>query len=78
MDEAHLASIPLFAELSRDERRRVAHWADEVDVPAGRHLVDEGEFGYEFFVIEEGTAEVARAGSPVAELGPGTSSGRLP
>ena len=77
MDELHLKDIPLFASLSKAERREVARHADEVDVSPGRDLVKEGDFAYEFFVIEDGTAEVRRGGDRVAELGPGDFLGEM-
>jgi CRP/FNR family transcriptional regulator, cyclic AMP receptor protein len=77
MDERRLNRIPLFACLSRRGRRRVAEIADEVDVPAGKALIPQGRFAYEFFVIEEGTAEVSRDGQPIAELGPGDFFGEM-
>jgi CRP-like cAMP-binding protein len=77
MDEAHLESIPLFAGLSRKERRMVAQRADEVDVEAGREIVREGDFPYEFFAIREGTAEVKRGEQHLAEIGPGDFFGEM-
>lgn len=77
MDEKRLASIPLFAGLSRKERRSVAQRADEVDLEAGREIVREGEYPYEFFAIEEGTAEVKRGDQHLAELGPGDFFGEM-
>ena len=77
MDEKALKSIPLFASLSKSERRQVASCTDEVEVPEGKVLVNEGDFAYEFFVIEEGTAGVLRAGERVAELGPGDFLGEM-
>jgi CRP/FNR family transcriptional regulator, cyclic AMP receptor protein len=77
MDPARLKSIPLFAALSDRERGQVARWADEVDVAEGKHLVDEGQFAYEFFVIEEGTAEVRHGEDTVASLGPGDFFGEI-
>lgn len=77
MDEKALKSIPLFASLSKSERRRVASYTDEVDVSAGSALVEEGAFAYEFFVIQEGTAEVRRDGQHVAQLGPGDFLGEM-
>ena len=53
-----MLSIPLFAGLSKKERQTIAQHADVLDFEEGRHLVREGEFPYEFFVLEEGTAEV--------------------
>jgi CRP-like cAMP-binding protein len=77
MDEARLGAVPLFAGLAKKERRRVAQRADEVDIQPGRHLVREGEFSYEFFVIEEGTAEVRRGDQYLDELGPGDFFGEM-
>lgn len=77
MDETRLKSIPLFADLSHHEREQVAQWADEVDVAEGKHLVEQGEFGYEFFVIEEGTAEVRRDNEKLAEIGVGDFFGEI-
>ncbi|MGH2746099.1 MAG: cyclic nucleotide-binding domain-containing protein [Thermoleophilaceae bacterium] len=77
MDEARLRSIPLFAGLGKKERKSVAQQADEVDVEPGRHLVREGEFAYEFFAIEDGTAEVRRGDQFLAELGPGEFFGEM-
>jgi CRP/FNR family transcriptional regulator, cyclic AMP receptor protein len=77
MDTARLKTIPLFASLSEREREQVAHWADEVDVAEGKHLIDEGQFGYEFFVIEEGNAEVRHGDQTIAQLGPGDFFGEI-
>ncbi len=71
VDEERLRTLPLFSSLSRKERQHVAQRADEVDVPEGRHLVDKGDFPYEFYVIEEGTAEVRDGDDRIADLGPG-------
>lgn len=77
MDPARLKTIPLFASLSEREREQVAHWADEVDVGEGKHLIDEGQFGYEFFVIEEGSAQVRHGDQTIAQLGPGDFFGEI-
>ena len=77
MDTKTLKSIPLFAALSKSELERVATCTDEVDVREGKILVREGTFAYEFFVIQEGTAEVLREGRHVAQLGPGDFLGEM-
>jgi CRP/FNR family cyclic AMP-dependent transcriptional regulator len=77
MDEAPLKSIPLFASLSDRERKQVAHWADEIDVAEGEHLVNLGAFAHEFFVILVGEAEVTREGQHIADLGPGDFFGEI-
>ncbi|HEX2127548.1 MAG TPA: cyclic nucleotide-binding domain-containing protein [Thermoleophilaceae bacterium] len=77
MDEARLASIDLFSSLSKRERSEIASRADELEILEGTHLVREGEFAYEFFVIEDGEAEVLRGGEHVASLGPGDFLGEI-
>lgn len=77
MDQRDVASIPLFAGLSKDDQKVVAQYADEVDVPAGTKLAQEGRFAYEFFAIQDGTAEVSREGVTIAELGPGDFFGEI-
>ncbi|MGH2793859.1 MAG: cyclic nucleotide-binding domain-containing protein [Actinomycetota bacterium] len=77
MDAKRLKTIPLFKELSDKELQRVAQLADEVEVPEGSHLADEGRFAHEFFVIEEGKADVVHDGKNLAELGPGDFFGEI-
>jgi CRP-like cAMP-binding protein len=77
MDADGLKAVPLFESLTEDQRHRVAQWADEVEVQAGYHLVDQGSFAHEFFVILEGTAEVTKDGQRLTELGPGDFFGEI-
>ena len=77
MDPNRLRSLPLFADLSDEELSEIATFAQEISVEAGRDLVREGDFSYEFMAIEEGEAEVTRHGEHVAELGPGDFFGEM-
>ena len=77
MDAERLKTLPLFEDLSNDERARIATWADEVDVKAGKHLVEQGAFPHEFMLIESGTAEVVHDGNRIADLGPGDFFGEM-
>jgi CRP/FNR family transcriptional regulator, cyclic AMP receptor protein len=77
MDVARLKAIPLFAEVSDDELATIAPFAEETQVPAGKALVKEGQFAYEFTAIEEGEAEVTRHGEHVADLGSGDFFGEV-
>jgi CRP/FNR family transcriptional regulator, cyclic AMP receptor protein len=77
VDEGRLKELDLFSGLSRRERKSLAQHADELDIPEGRQLVREGDFAYEFFVIESGRAEVVRDGEHVADLGPGDFLGEM-
>ena len=77
MDASRLRNVPLFASLSNRELERVARWTDEVDVPAGKHLMEQDALGYEFFVIEDGHAEVTQNGERIRLLGPGDFFGEI-
>jgi CRP/FNR family transcriptional regulator, cyclic AMP receptor protein len=77
VDPGRLKSIPLFADISDEELGQIATFAQEISVEAGRTLVREGDFSYEFMAIEEGEAEVTRGGEHVADLGPGDFFGEL-
>jgi CRP-like cAMP-binding protein len=73
----HLASVPLFSACSKKELQAVARASDEVDLPAGKVLCEQGTIGREAFIIVAGTAEVRRNGKKVAEFGPGACIGEL-
>ena len=77
MDASHLEGLPLFGDLSKNERRRIAQHADEIDLPAGEELVHEGATAYEFFMIEQGSAEVRHGDEHVADLGTGDFFGEM-
>ena len=73
----HLAQVPLFAACSRKELQTIAKASDEVTVPSGKVLVEQGTSGRECFVIVDGTATVRRNGRKVASLGAGSYFGEL-
>jgi CRP-like cAMP-binding protein len=77
VDANRLKSIPIFEGISDDELSQIATFAQQVSVEAGRELVREGDFSYEFMAIEEGEAEVTREGEHVANLGPGDFFGEM-
>jgi CRP/FNR family transcriptional regulator, cyclic AMP receptor protein len=77
LDASRLRSIPLFEEVGDEELSQIAPFANEVSVEEGNVLVREGDFSYELMVIEEGSAQVTRAGEPVADLGPGDFFGEM-
>ena len=77
MQEREIASYPLFASLSKQERETVARYLDQIDVRAGRTLASEGDFAHEFFVIESGEAVVTRGDDTLATLGPGDFFGEI-
>ena len=77
MDAKELEAVPLFAGLSRKERQHVAQHADLVDLPTGYHLVDQGTFAHEFFVLTAGTVEVTQDGKHLTELQTGDFFGEV-
>jgi CRP/FNR family transcriptional regulator, cyclic AMP receptor protein len=72
-----LKRAPLFAELSRKELIQLARLTDDAEVPDGRVLCREGDLGREFFVLVEGSVEVATKGRRVATLGAGDFVGEI-
>jgi CRP-like cAMP-binding protein len=72
-----LEAIPLFASLAPEERELIGELVDPVQAPAGHEVATQDAFGYSFFAIEEGTAEVRVDDQRVAELGPGDFFGEI-
>ena len=72
-----LGDIWLFSACSAGQLRTIRRQVEEITVPAGRVLVEEGTVGREFFFIVEGTATVRHGGRKVATLGPGQYFGEL-
>lgn len=68
---AALARHPLLAGCSPLTLRRFAAFADEVRVPAGEIVVEQGRHGLWFFVIDSGEAELVRDGVRTGLLGAG-------
>ena len=72
-----LSAVGLFDGIGRDDLAMVAGRTIEVDFPAGRAIVRQGEVGTGFFLIATGSARVIRDGETIAELGPGDFFGEL-
>jgi CRP/FNR family transcriptional regulator, cyclic AMP receptor protein len=77
MEASRLEQIAIFSGLSKGELQRISRWTDQISVPAGHELAREGQFAHEFFVIENGTAEVLKGDERIAELGPGDFFGEI-
>jgi CRP/FNR family cyclic AMP-dependent transcriptional regulator len=73
----HLAKVPLFSSCSTRDLQKIAKAGDEVVMPAGSVIVDQGQTGREAFVILDGTALVRRNNKKVAVLGSGAVVGEL-
>ncbi|MEX2137066.1 MAG: cyclic nucleotide-binding domain-containing protein [Chloroflexota bacterium] len=72
-----LHTIPLFARLDRKHLERLGMLTEEVDVPAGKVLIRQGERGDDLMVIVSGKVGVERDGTRVNELGPGDFFGEI-
>ena len=77
MLRAELKDVPFFSSLSKRELTTVAQQMEEIEIPEGKQLVREGDFGHEFFLIVDGTAEVVRGGARIAERGQGEFFGEM-
>ena len=77
MESAELRDVPLFAELSDEERVALAERMHELEVEADSYVVQQGELSYKFYVILEGTAVLERQGEHLADLGPGDFFGEM-
>jgi CRP/FNR family cyclic AMP-dependent transcriptional regulator len=72
-----LRTVPLFAGLGRREIGRLGALTEEVDLPADRVLMRQGERGNEMMVIVDGAARVERDGELLREVGPGAILGEI-
>lgn len=77
MQVAELAKVEFFRGLSKRELEQLAQWTDRVSVSQGHELAREGEFAHEFFLIEDGIADVVQDGDKIATLGPGDFFGEI-
>ena len=61
----------------RRPREELAPWITELSVSEGKHLVDQGDYSYDLFIIQDGSAEVRHDDEHVADLGPGDFFGEM-
>jgi CRP-like cAMP-binding protein len=72
-----LSTVPLFARCTPRELRSVARFVETAELPAGTHLVREGEEGDALFVILSGEAAVRTGDRELARVGEGDYFGEL-
>ncbi len=72
-----LKRVPLFERCSKRELEELAGLADELTLPEGYKLTQEGASGKEFVVIVEGFADVRRKGRKVNSLRSGDFLGEI-
>lgn len=73
----HLRNVSLFQGCSTKDLEKIAKSSDEIKMPAGSLIVDQGQTGREAFVLVEGTVVVRRNGKKINTMGPGTVVGEL-
>lgn len=72
-----LEPVPLFAELTGNEREQVARLFKQRRFSAGETIVREGTGGAAFFLIDSGQAKVTVGGEQRGVLGPGDYFGEI-
>jgi len=72
-----LSKVRLFSACTKKELELIGKASDEIRVPAGKVLCEQGKPGFEFYLILEGEAVVRRNNKKIATLGPGGSFGEL-
>lgn len=72
-----LKRVPLLDGLGRREIEEIGRLAEEIDLPAGKVLMREGDAGREFFIIVSGAVAIDRGGQRIRVSGPGDFFGEL-
>jgi CRP/FNR family cyclic AMP-dependent transcriptional regulator len=72
-----LGRMWLFSACTKRDLQMIGRASDEVAVPGGKALTEEGKPGHEFYLILDGQASVRRKGKKVATLGAGEYFGEL-
>lgn len=72
-----LRSVPLFSGCTKRELAEIATLADEISLPAGTTLIEEGRLGHEFFTLVDGTVEVKAKGRKATKLEGGSFFGEM-
>ena len=72
-----LRHVPLFAGCTKKELGEISTLADELSLPAGTKLIEEGRQGHEFFVLVDGEVDVRMKGRKVTNLTNGAFFGEM-
>jgi cAMP-dependent protein kinase regulator len=77
MYEAFLEEVPLLSSLKPYERAKIADALDAIKFPAGATIINEGDPGDAFYLLESGEAEALKGGVSVKEYHRGDYFGEL-
>jgi CRP-like cAMP-binding protein len=72
-----LGAVPLFSLTSKKNLRRIAQQFKTRNVPEGKQLTEQGEYGREFYVVISGSARCDVDGREIRKFGPGSFFGEL-
>lgn len=72
-----LKTVRLFSGISPRALGTIADLTTEIEFPAQRYIVRQGQVGTGFYLITSGRAHVLRGGNVIATLGPGDFFGEL-
>ena len=72
-----LRRAPLFDGLSKKELGQLARVSEDMEIEPGQALTRQGDTGQEFFVIVDGTIDVAVDGESIGERGGGDFVGEI-
>ena len=72
-----IKKVPLFSKLSKKGLEEVAQIADELDLPKGKQMAEEGDRGREFFVLLEGEADVKKGDRSINTMRAGDFFGEI-
>ena len=73
----HLARVRLFSACSRKELNTIGRASDEISVPAGKVLCEEGKPGHEFYLVLDGEVKISRNKKKLTTLTAGQHFGEL-
>ncbi len=74
---AWLRTVPLFRGMSPRSLALIADRVKEIEFPAGRYIVRQGQVGTGCYLIIRGRVRVERSGEVLSRLGPGDFFGEL-
>ncbi|MEM7141025.1 MAG: cyclic nucleotide-binding domain-containing protein [Actinomycetota bacterium] len=74
---AQLKNVPLFSQTSAKQRKAIAKIGKTITWKAGSKPIEQGSKAVAFFLILDGSVEVVRDGTTVAQLGPSHFVGEI-
>lgn len=72
-----LKQVPLFDGLSRDKMEKIASKSIRISAYPGTNLAKQGEPGFDFFIVLDGTADVRKGKEKIASLKAGDVFGEM-